>query len=256
MLFGYLTHDVLQVVREMPSGQAIPMLTFIADSIPCLTATQSTPAALAAIGQVLVSCLASVRVELIPAPNLAQAVSNLLTTSLAPTLQPLLSAAVNTQSPLGLSQVTPGPSNLNSGVQHAQREVSQQVGDSNLAAQHAQHGGQDQAVLSQSQAAVGGEQLLGCLLQLYRGAVKVHGQCAAMQPQIDPLHGQAVGLPNQGSLAADHQGTTTHLILVSAAVCCHAMPSAADLWTCVALTGVLVTKCTCNAQSQAVQCEL
>ena len=193
----------------MPSGQAVPMLTFIADSVPALTATQHAPSAQAAVGQVLASCLVSVRVELIPAPNLAQAVSNLLTTSLRPVLQPLLEEAVGLHASDMANQGKATDANSNPAPQHAQHRGTQQGSSSNTNAQHAQHGATGPAVLSLNEDAAGKAQLLECLLRLYQGAVQVHGECAAMQPQVDPLTGQGIGLPNQGSSQGAPQGSCT-----------------------------------------------
>lgn len=187
---------LFQAVREMPSGQATPMITFVAQHIPSLGVLSVSSPAQAAFGQVLASCLEFVRVEVVSAPTLARAVAELLQNSLNPALQPAL---------LKLSATRPQAAALPTGcssagvtlpslkAQHAQQGSAAK---SNVSSQHAQHGsGLDTS-----------EQLFGCLLRLYHSAVALYGQCAATQMQIEPLSGQATGLSTQETPPADQRG--------------------------------------------------
>ena len=199
---------LLQVIQEMPSGQAVPMLTFVSESITLLSAAPHNSSTQAAIGQVLATCLASVRVELISAPNLAQAAGQLLTASLQPALAPLLLSIAGQphqqQVQNDRAQIATSKQRPDSSAQCTEHSISETPGGSTLSAQRAQHVASNQA---RSDAAETEQQLLGCLLRLYHGAVGIHGQCAAMQPQVDPLPGQTTGLPQQGSSSqTDQQG--------------------------------------------------
>ena len=184
----------------MPSGQAVPMLHFISSRVSCLAAISDDSSAQAAVGQILATCLASIRVELIPAPNLAQAAGQLLTDSLQPALTPLLLSTAGKAQPPYLETntlQTASPADLPT-LQHTNADDSKTAGMST----------RRQAVPN-----IGSkQQLLCCLLRLYHGAVDIHGQCAAMQPQVDPLPGQASGLPQQGSSSqAAQQGTPSRV---------------------------------------------
>lgn len=201
------TPMLLQVIQEMPSGQAVPMLTFVSQSITLLSAAPHNSSTQAAIGQVLATCLALVRVELISAPNLAQAAGQLLTASLQPALAPMLLStagpAHQQQAQTDQAQIATSKQRPDFSAQCAEHSVGENLGTLNLSAQHAQHVAGNQVRSDASKT----EQLLGCLLRLYHGAVGVHGQCAAMQPQVEPLPGQTTGLPQQGSSSqADQQG--------------------------------------------------
>lgn len=191
----------------MPSGQAVPMLKFISSSVACLAAISDKSSAQAAVGHILAACLASIRVELIPAPSLAQAAGQLLKASLQPALAPLLlSMAGKAQQP-DIEKQPPAAVRSTPTLQHTKLGDGKKPGMLSLDVQHTQQ----EAMLD-----VGSkEQLLCCLLRLYHGAVEVHGQCAGMQPQVDPLPGQASGLPQQGSASqAAQQGAPPALLCV------------------------------------------
>ena len=66
------------------------MIAFIAQHTPSLAAFPVDFPAQAAFGEVLASCLASIRVEVVSAPTLADAAADLLTASLGPVLEPIL----------------------------------------------------------------------------------------------------------------------------------------------------------------------
>ena len=154
---------IVQAVHEMPSGQAAPMIAFIAQHLPSLATLPVSSPAQAAFGEVVATCLAAIRVEVVAAPTLASAVADLLTASLKPMLLPML-LQMNTASV------------------------------SSFPAQQAQ---QAQQAFAASGVDTASDQLLGCLLRLYHGAVDLHGQCAATQLQIEPLPGQSSGLSTQ-----------------------------------------------------------
>lgn len=224
----------MQVVQQMPSGQAVPMLSFASHGIPSLVAAQDDSPAQVAMGQILATCLAAVRIELIPALSLAQAASSLLTDSLQPALAPLLqSIACKAQQHQHQQQLQPdalqpaaSARSSNSSAQRAQQDSSLQAEAQNLKAQHAQHEATGGHAIPDWGAT---QQLLGCLLWLYHGAVGIYGQCAAMQPQIDSRPGQASGLPQQGSSSqAALQGTTLVFMVLSLQVdslCAYTSPA-------------------------------
>ena len=188
----------MQAVREMPSGQGGPMIAFIAQHTPSLAALPAESPAQAAFGEVLASCLASIRVEVVAAPTLADAAADLLTTSLRPVLEPILSTVENqyANSPEPPSAALTDAAMLTDADQALQHHV---VLDLNFSAGHAKQAQQAQ----HAAAAVGKEvvsdtvasvQLLRCLLRLYHGAVDLHNRCAGTQLQVQPLPGQGTGL--------------------------------------------------------------
>ena len=186
---------MLQAAEEMPSGQAAPMIAFIAQHIPALAALpDGCPQA--AFGEVLASCLTAVRVEVVSAPTLATAASALLTTSLSPVLRPMLLQIGDSISAAGASQLgirspaTEEPASNSAAAQLPQHLVTPNL---NFKAQRAQQAAVD-ACNGLKKDVEGSEQLMGCLLRLYQGAVGLYGQCAATQLQIEPLPGQATGL--------------------------------------------------------------
>ncbi len=218
----------------MPSGQAAPMITFVAQHLPSLATLPGSSPTQAAFAEVLTTCLANIRVEVISAPTLADIVAELLQNSLAPALLPALGGLsynasgtlVSMQQP-DEAELAKGPAEPDSASQHAQQEFSanlnvvpQHAGSPanlDLVPQHAQHA--TQTVDGSDQHAP--EQLLGCLLRLYSNAVDLYGQCAATQIQITPLPGQGTGLSTQQSSAAEQTGelnTATHL---SACLICY-----------------------------------
>ncbi|KAL0041979.1 hypothetical protein WJX79_010815 [Trebouxia sp. C0005] len=75
-----------RAVREMPSGQAAPMITFAAEHLPSLATLPVSSPTQAAFAQILSTCLANIRIEVVSAPTLADAVAELLQNSLAPAL--------------------------------------------------------------------------------------------------------------------------------------------------------------------------
>lgn len=161
---------LLQAVHEMPSGQALPMIAFVAQHLPSLATLPANSPAQAAFGEVLASCLASIRIEVVSAPTLAKAVAELLVDSLRPSLLPVL------------AHLSPTADTLAQHAQHAAGSTDGQRGSD-----------------------VGtSELLLACLLRLYRAAVELHGRCAATQMQIEPLPGQTTGLSPEQSPSADH----------------------------------------------------
>lgn len=190
----------------MPSGQAAPIIHFVVQHISTLASGFSSSPAQAAFGEVLASCLAHVRVEVVSASTLAGAVAELLHNSLAPALLPMLqrSALKNDSSAEGGTAPQRAqhelPATLNLNAQHAQQGTTAGL---NVNAQRAQH--------EPTEAQPGREDLLEkqlyvCLLRLYNGAVKLYGQCAATQMQIEPLPGQATGLSTQHAPAAEQTG--------------------------------------------------
>ena len=183
----------MQAVREMPSGQAAPMIAFISLHIPALAALPGK-CSQAAFGEVLASCLTAIRVEVVSAPTLACAAAALLTTSLSPALRPLLLHIGSTSSAntfqLDSHTLAAGEE---SGLAAAQLPWHAAAPSSNLEAQHAQQASAAAGNLLQKDVK-GTEQVAGCLLRLYHGAVALYGQCAATQLQIQPLPGQGTGL--------------------------------------------------------------
>lgn len=218
----------------MPSGQAAPMITFAAEHLPSLATLPVSSPTQAAFAQILSTCLAKIRIEVVSAPTLADAVAELLQNSLAPALVPALRDLSYSASGTLVSMQQPdepvptkGPAEPDSAPQHAQQEVlaNLTVGPQheappvnlNLGPQHAQH---DTAAVDGQRGShqCVSEQLLGCLLRLYSNAVDLYGQCAATQMQITPLPGQGTGLSTQQSLAAVQTGelnTATDMSAVS-----------------------------------------
>ena len=186
---------MLQAVQEMPSGQAAPMIALIAQHIPTLAALPSSGPQ-AAFGEVLASCLTAVRVEVVSAPTLATAAAALLTTSLSPVLRPVLLQIGDSTSAASASQCGTHSPAAEEGASHsaaaqlAERALAPGL---NFKAQRAQQASVG-AGNGLKKDVEGPEQLVGCLLRLYRGAVGLYGQCAATQLQIEPLPGQATGL--------------------------------------------------------------
>lgn len=190
----------------MPSGQAAPMIHFVAQHVPTLASLFTSSPAQAAFGEVLASCLTHVRVEVVSASTLAGAVTELLHTSLASALLPMLqysasnsdgSAEAGTASQRAQHE---SPANLNLNAQHAQQGTAAGF---DVDAQHAQQEPTDAAPGREDQL---DKQLYVCLLRLYSGAVKLYGHCAATQMQIEPLPGQATGLSTQQAPAAEQTG--------------------------------------------------
>jgi len=163
------------------------MITFVTEHLPSLATIPASSPTQAAFAEVLTTCLSNIRVEVMSAPTLADAVAELLQNSLAPALLPALE---------DLSH------NLNLGPQHAQHGT--ETVDS-------QHGSHQHA----------SEQLLGCLLRLYSNAVDLYGQCAATQMQITPLLGQGTGLSTQQSPAAEPTGELNTATDMSACLIYH-----------------------------------
>lgn len=205
-----------QAVQEMPSGQALPMITFVAQHLPALPLLGSAPAAQAALGEVLATCLASVRMEVVSAPSLARTVSELLADSLAPSLVPQL---------LRLNNVAPSTAHSRASASSCQPQHAQQAvpGLKRRAAhapprcaqpRHAQQADQNltptdpeaDSDLAQQSSSAASERLLACLLRLYHGAIRLHGQCAATQLQVQPLPGQGIGWTSGQSSATDSTG--------------------------------------------------
>lgn len=185
---------MLQAVREMPSGQAAPMIAFIADHIPALAVLpRSCPQA--AFGEVLASCLTAIRVEVVSAPTLATAAAALLTSSLGPALSPMLLQTNANISSTDASQHDIQTQAAEAARASAAAQLPQRVASSNshFEAQHAQQAAVEGGSWLQRDVE-GSEQLMGCLLRLYRGAVGLYGQCAATQLQIAQLPGQGTGL--------------------------------------------------------------
>lgn len=183
----------MQAVREMPSGQAAPMIAFIAHHIPALAALPgSCPQA--AFGEVLASCLTAIRVEVVSAPTLAAAAAALLTDSLGPVLSPMLlpnHANISSTDASQLEIQTPAAEAASSAAFQLPQHVA--ASNSNFEAQHAQQAAVEGGSRLQRDVEAS-EQLMGCLLRLYRGAVGLNGQCAATQLQIAQLPGQGTGL--------------------------------------------------------------
>ena len=203
----------------MPSGQAAPMITFAAEHLPSLATLPVSSPTQAAFAEILTTCLANIRVEVVSAPTLADAVAELLQNSLAPALLPALGCLGPNASGTLVSMQQPeeaepaqGPAEPDSAPQHAQQEspanlnvVPQHAGSPanlNLGPQHAQHATHTVDGSHQHTS----EQLLGCLLRLYSNAVDLYGQCAATQMQIMPLPGQGTGLSTQQPPAAEQTG--------------------------------------------------
>ena len=226
---------VLQAVREMPSGQASPMITFVAQHLPSMVTIPASAPTQAAFAEILTTCLTNIRVEVVSAPSLADAVAELLQNSLALALAPALGGLSHKASGTLVSMQQPvkpvlvkGPAEPDSAPQHAQQEspadlngVPQHAGSAaNLGPQHAQH--DTEAVGNQrgSHQRVS-EQLLGCLLKLYSNAVNLHGQCAATQMQIMPLPGQGTGLTTQQIPAAEQTGKLNAATDMSARLICY-----------------------------------
>ena len=179
----------------MPSGQAAPMITFIAQHIPALAALPGC-CPQAAFGDVLASCLTAVRVEVVSAPTLATATAALLTTSLRSALTPVLLQMGGSISAADASQLKTHPSAMEDTASNSAAAQSPQraaAPDLNFKAQRAQQASVD-AGNGLHWDVEGSEQLTGCLLRLYRGAVGLYGQCAATQLQIEPLPGKGTGL--------------------------------------------------------------
>ena len=197
----------------MPSGQAVPMITFLAQHIPSLSLLSTSSSAQAAFGEVLATCLASIRTEVVSAPSLARAVSDLITVSLSPLLVPPLSSLSQTA---GSSAEHSMPV-LNSKAQHAQH-AQHAESSLNLQAQRAQ---QATAAGSLHSGDAASEQLLACLLRSYYGAVDLYGQCAASQMQIEPLPGQATGLASAKPSGTHHTGRLPAWYRKSCEVICH-----------------------------------
>ena len=221
----------------MPSGQAAPMITFVAQHLPSLATIPVSSPTQAAFAEVLTTCLANIRIEVVSAPTLANAVAELLQNSLAPVLLPALGGVSPNASDTVVIMQQPdepvleqGPAEPDSAPQHAQQEfpanlnvVLQPAGspaNSNSGPQHAQH----------AIKAVGGhrgshqrmsEQLLGCLLRLYSNAVNLYGQCAATQMQIMPLPGQGTGLSTQQSPAAEQTSELDTATDMNACLLCY-----------------------------------
>ena len=221
----------------MPSGQAAPMITFAAEHLPSLATLPVSSPTQAAFAEILTTCLANIRVEVVSAPTLADAVAELLQNSLAPALLPALGGLSPNASGTLVSMQQPnepvltrGPAEPDSAPQHAQQEspanlnvVPQHAGSPanlNLGPQHAQH---DTATVDGQH---GGhqhvsEQLLGCLLRLYSNAVDLYGRCAATQMQITPLPGQGTGLSTQQSPAAEQTGELNTATDTNACLICY-----------------------------------
>lgn len=177
----------------MPSGQAAPMIAFIAHHIPALAALPgSWPQA--AFGEVLASCLTAIRVEVVSALTLASAAATLLTASLSPTLRPVLLQlhSISCASTCQLASHIPEAEEAAAASTAAQLPQHVAAADSNFNAQRAQQA--PAAGGEQLQGMGASEQLAACLLRLYHGAVALYGQCAATQLQIEPLPGQGTGL--------------------------------------------------------------
>ncbi|KAL0022263.1 hypothetical protein WJX77_011953 [Trebouxia sp. C0004] len=212
-----------RAVREMPSGQAAPMITFTAEHLPSLATLPVGSPTQAAFAEVLTTCLANIRVEVVSAPTLADAVAELLQNSLAPALLPAVGDLSPNASGTCVCKQQPhepvmakGLREPDSAPQYAQQEspanlngVPQHAGSPanlNLGPPHAQHDTEavdgQHGILQRVP-----EQLLGCLLRLYSNAVNLYGQCAATQMQITPLPGQGTGLSTQQSPAAEQTGT-------------------------------------------------
>ncbi len=218
----------------MPSGQAAPMITFAAQHLPSLATLPVSAPTQAAFAEVLTTCLANIRVEVVSAPTLADAVAELLQNSLAPVLLPALGGLSPNASGAFVSMQQPdervagtSPDQSDSPPQHAQQEspanldvVPQHAGSPanlNLGPQHAQHATK---IVDGSHQHTS-EQLLGCLLRLYSNAVDLYGQCAATQLQITPLPGQGTGLSTQQSPAAEQTGELNTATDTSACLICY-----------------------------------
>lgn len=189
------------------------MIAFIAQHIPALAALPgSCPQA--AFGEVLASCLTAVRVEVVSAPTLATATAALLTTGLSSALAPVLlqigsSVSAADTSQLGNCYAAAEEAGSNSAA--AQLPERTVVPDLNFKAQRAQQASVG-AGNRLERDVEGSEQLTGCLLRLYRGAVSLYGQCAATQLQIEPLPGQATGLSTQRPSQQHETGQHPHLL--------------------------------------------
>lgn len=185
---------MLQAVREMPSGQAAPMIAFIAHHIPALAALPGG-CPQAASEEALASCLTSIRVEVVSAPSLATAAAALLPSSLGPVLTPILLQINANISSTDASHQVVQTSAAEAASRSAAAQLPQHVAapNSSFEAQHAQQAAVEGGSWLQRDVE-GSEQLMGCLLRLYRGAVGLYGQCAATQLQIAQLPGQGTGL--------------------------------------------------------------
>ncbi len=228
---------ILQAVQEMPSGQATPMITFVAEHLPSLATLPVSSPTQAAFAEILTTCLTNIRVEVVSAPSLADAVAELLQNSLAPALLPALKGLSPNASASLVSMQQPdepvlgkSPDQSDSAPQHAQQEspanlnvVPQHAGSPanlNLGPRHAQHDTEAVGGQRGSHQRVS-EQLLGCLLRLYSNAVDLYGQCAATQMQIMPLPGQGTGLSTQQSPAAEETGELSTATDASACLVCY-----------------------------------
>lgn len=213
------------------------MITFVTEHLPSLATIPASSPTQAAFAEVLTTCLSNIRVEVMSAPTLADAVAELLQNSLAPALLPALEDLSHNAPGTVVSMQQPdqpvlvkGPAEPDSAPQHAQhvspansKVVPQHAGspaDLNLGPQHAQHGTEtvDSQHGSHQHAS---EQLLGCLLRLYSNAVDLYGQCAATQMQITPLPGQGTGLSTQQSPAAEPTGELNTATDMSACLIYH-----------------------------------
>ena len=192
------------------------MIAFVAQHIPALVALPgSCPQA--ALGEVLISCLTAIRVEVVAAPTLATATAALLTTSLSPALRPMLLQIGGSASAADAAQLgahSPAAEEAASSSAAAQLPQRAAAPDFNFEAQRAQ-----QASVNACNGLQGDfeglEQLIGCLLRLYRGAVGVYGQCAATQLQIEPLPGQGTGLSINRPLQQPETGQASALAVWS-----------------------------------------
>ena len=186
---------MLQAVQEMPSGQAAPMIAFIAHRIPALAALPgSWPQA--AFGQVLASCLTAIRVEVVSAPTLANAAATLLRTSLSPALRSVLLQLHSISSPgtVHISNHIAEAEEVAGASAAAQLPQNVAAADLNSNTQHAQQAPAAGGGGGQLEGVEGSEQVIACLLRLYHSAVGLYGECAATQLQIEPLLGQGTGL--------------------------------------------------------------
>lgn len=171
------------------------MIAFVAQHIPAL-ATLPGSCPQAAFGEVLISCLTAIRVEVVAAPTLATTVAALLTSSLSPALRPVLLQIGGSTSAADASQLgahSPAAEQAASSSAAAQLPQRAATPDLNFEAQRAQQASVDACNGLQGDVE-GSDQLIGCLLRLYRGAVSLYGHCAATQLQIEPLSGQGTGL--------------------------------------------------------------
>ncbi len=213
------------------------MITFAAEHLPSLVTLRVSSPTQAAFAEVLTTCLANIRVEVVSAPTLADAVAELLQNSLAPALLPALKGLSPNASGTRVSMQQPdqpvltrGPAKPDSGPQHAQQESPENLGvvpqhagspeNLNLGPQLAQH--DTEAVDNQhgSHQRVS-EQLLGCLLRLYSNAVDLYSQCAATQMQITPLPGQGTGLSTQQTPAAEQTSELDTATDMNACLICY-----------------------------------